>query len=114
MSRRVSPSTAKPYGIERVTRLRGVSRATVHRRRRPDGGGRRRPGPVGAMPDAALVGETSADLAGRVRRALPHPAQHIAPVGAECARAGRGGAALLRVIEAHPDLMAAVAAREAA
>ena len=57
MSRQVSPSTAKPYGIERVTRLWGVARATVYRHRRPDRGERRRPGPVGAMPDAALVGE---------------------------------------------------------
>src|SRR5437764_6501346 len=57
MSRQVSPSTAKPYGVERVTRLWGVARATVYRHRRPDRGERRRPGPVGAMPDAALVGE---------------------------------------------------------
>jgi putative transposase len=57
MSRRVSPSTAKPYGIERVARLWGVARATVYRHRRPAGGERRRPGPVGAMSDEALVGE---------------------------------------------------------
>jgi putative transposase len=57
MSRRVSPSTDKVYGVERVTRLWGVSRATVYRHRRPGGGEHRRPGPVGAMPDAALVGE---------------------------------------------------------
>ena len=57
MSRTVSPSTAKPYGIERVARLWGVARATVYRHRRPAGGERRRPGPVGPMPDAALVGE---------------------------------------------------------
>src|SRR4051794_3288710 len=57
MSQRVSPSTAEPYGIERVTRLWGVARATVYRHRRPDRGERRRPGPVGAMADAALVGE---------------------------------------------------------
>ena len=55
MSRRVSPSTSKTYGIERVARLWGVSRATLYRHRRPSGGERRRPGPVGAMPDAALV-----------------------------------------------------------
>ena len=49
MSRQVSPSTAKAYGIERVTRLWGVSRATVYRHRRPIGGHRaRRPGPLGA------------------------------------------------------------------
>jgi len=56
MSRRVSPSTSKTYGIERVTRLWGVSRATVYRHRRPPGrDARRRPGPQGAMTDAALV-----------------------------------------------------------
>ena len=55
MSRQVSPSTARTYGIERVARLWGISRATVYRHRRPGGGGRRRPGPVGAMPDEALV-----------------------------------------------------------
>ena len=57
MSRQVSPSTARMYGIERVARLWGVSRATVYRHRRPDQGERRRPGPKGAMPDEALVGE---------------------------------------------------------
>jgi putative transposase len=56
MSRRVAPSTAKTYGVERVARLWGVARATVYRHRRPDHGERRRPGPVGAMPDEALVG----------------------------------------------------------
>ena len=55
MSRQVSPSTARTYGIERVARLWGVSRATVYRHRRPDRGERRKPGPVGAMRDDALV-----------------------------------------------------------
>jgi putative transposase len=55
MSRQVSPSTARTYGIERVARLWGVSRATAYRHRRPADGERRRPGPVGAMADAALV-----------------------------------------------------------
>src|SRR3954468_8338169 len=55
MSRQVSPSTDKAYGIERVSRLWGVSRATVYRHRRPADGERRRPGPVGAMRDDALV-----------------------------------------------------------
>ena len=57
MSRQVSPSTDRVYGLQRVTRLWGVARATVYRHRRPDRGERRRPGPLGAMPDAALVGE---------------------------------------------------------
>jgi putative transposase len=55
MSRQVSPSTDKAYGIERVSRLWGVSRATVYRHRRPADGERRRPGPVGAMRDDFLV-----------------------------------------------------------
>src|SRR4051794_37750148 len=55
MSRQVSPSTDRVYGLQRVTRLWGVSRATVYPHRRPDQGERRRPGPVGAMSDEALV-----------------------------------------------------------
>ena len=43
MSRRVSPSTDQVYGLQRVTRIWGVSRATVyrhrHRRRRSSAGG---------------------------------------------------------------------------
>ena len=55
MSRRVSPSTDRAYGLQRVARLWGVARATVYRHRRPDHGERRRPGPEGAMSDEALV-----------------------------------------------------------
>ena len=55
MSRQVSPSTNRPYGLQRVARLWGVARATVYRHRRPDQGERRRPGPVGAMANEALV-----------------------------------------------------------
>src|ERR687894_720057 len=40
---------------ERLARLWGVSRATVYRHRRPDRGEHRKPGPVGAMRDDALV-----------------------------------------------------------
>jgi putative transposase len=55
MSRQVSPSTDRVYGVERVTGLWGVSRATVYRHRRPDGVARKRPGPLGPMSDGALV-----------------------------------------------------------
>jgi putative transposase len=58
MSRAVSPATNRPYGILRVARAWGLSRATVYRHRRPDEPcPRRRPGPVGPMPDGALVDE---------------------------------------------------------
>ena len=58
MSRRVSPSTDKVYGVERVTRLSGVSRATVYRHRHGSGEtAARRPGPLGAMSDDGLVQE---------------------------------------------------------
>src|SRR3954466_4304856 len=58
MSREVSPSTARAYGLQRVARLWGVSRATVYRhRRRSDDTPRRRPGPVGAMADEDLMRE---------------------------------------------------------
>jgi transposase InsO family protein len=56
MSRRVSPSTDRAYGLQRVARVWGASRATVYRhRRRSDDTPRRRPGPIGAMADEALV-----------------------------------------------------------
>ena len=64
MSRQVSPSTAKAYGLRRVSRLWGVARATVYRRLRPGGGEHRRPGPIGAMSDEALVGEIRKLLTG--------------------------------------------------
>ena len=58
MSRQVSPSTGKVYGVERVTRLWGVSRATVYRHRHGSGGtAPKRPGPLGAMSDDGLVQE---------------------------------------------------------
>ncbi len=55
MSRKVSSSTDKAYGIERVARLWGVARATVYRHRRPKAGEHRRPGPPGPMSDEDLV-----------------------------------------------------------
>jgi putative transposase len=56
MSRGVSPSTNQFYGVRLVTRVWGTSRATVYRLRRCDQPSlRRRPGPLGPMPDAALV-----------------------------------------------------------
>lgn len=56
MSSVVSASTNRPYGVLRVTRVWGESRATVYRHRRADQADpRRRPGPIGPMPDEALV-----------------------------------------------------------
>jgi putative transposase len=57
MSQRVSPATDQVYGLERVTRIWRISRATVYRhRRRPAEVKRERPGPLGAMSDQDLVG----------------------------------------------------------
>jgi transposase InsO family protein len=65
MSRKVSPSANRPYGVQRVTRVWGTSRATLYRHRRGDvTGSGRRPGPCGPMPDAALVEAIRALLAG--------------------------------------------------
>ncbi len=56
MSRTVSPSSGRPYGLARVCRVWGASRATVYRHLAPpQAEPPRRPGPVGLMPDAALV-----------------------------------------------------------
>src|SRR4051812_23863858 len=54
MSRQVSPSTDQVYGLQRVTRLWGISRATVYRHR-SGAAQHERPGPLGAMADEDLV-----------------------------------------------------------
>ena len=64
MSRQVSPATERVYGLPRVTRVWGVSRATVYRHRRPAAlVMRHRPGPLGAMADEALVAASRQRLA---------------------------------------------------
>ncbi len=57
MSAAVSISTHRPYGLARVCRVWDVSRAGIYRGRRvmAPSTPRRRPGPQGVMPDAALV-----------------------------------------------------------
>ena len=56
MSRQVSPSTDKVYGLQRVTRCWGVARATIYRHRHPTRAvERKRPGPLGAMSDDDLL-----------------------------------------------------------
>jgi putative transposase len=58
MSRQVSPSTDRGYGLQRVTRAWRVARATIYRHRhRADAVQRRKPGPQGAMSDEGLAGE---------------------------------------------------------
>ena len=59
MSTVSSISTRRRYGVSRVCRVWGVARAGVCRNRRAavmPPSSRRRPGPQGPMPDAALVG----------------------------------------------------------
>ena len=64
MSRATSPSAGKPYGLARVCRIWRTARATVYRHRVPPRQvAPRRPGPVGAMPDADLVAAIRAVLA---------------------------------------------------
>ena len=57
MSAVISISARRPYGLARVCRVWGVSRAGIYRGRRviASPAPRRRPGPQGPMPDAALV-----------------------------------------------------------
>jgi uncharacterized protein YoaH (UPF0181 family) len=56
MSRQVSTSAHRTYGVLRVTRVWDTSRATLYRHRRCDQTGpRQRPGPSGPMPDQGLV-----------------------------------------------------------
>jgi putative transposase len=63
MSRTTSPSSGKPYGLAPVCRIWRTSRATVYRQRvSPPTALPRRRGPLGAMPDAALLAAISAVL----------------------------------------------------
>ena len=55
MSRAVSPSVDRVYGLLRVARCWNVSRATVYRHRQAPAGAKRRPGPVGPCDDATLL-----------------------------------------------------------
>jgi hypothetical protein len=54
MSRALSPSTNRSYGVAMVSRLWRTARATVYRQRSP-ATEHRRPGPLGPMPDDELV-----------------------------------------------------------
>jgi len=63
VSRAISPSSGKAYGLARVCRVWGAARATIYRRRLPPPTEPpRRPGPVGPMPDAALLTSIGAVL----------------------------------------------------
>ena len=56
MSLTVSPSSGRPYGLARVCRVWRAARATIYRHRLPPRTEPlRRRGPVGPMPDAALL-----------------------------------------------------------
>ena len=81
MSRQVSPSANRAYGVLRVARVWAASRATLYRHRRSDQRRRgRRPGPVGPMPDEALVAAIRKLLA-----ASPFHGRAIAKSGHACA-----------------------------
>src|SRR5512141_3227737 len=55
MSRAVSPSVDRVYGLARVARCWRVSRASLYRHRQAAPAPRRRPGPMGPCDDATLV-----------------------------------------------------------
>ena len=55
MSQETSPSSGRAYGLARVARVWGVSRATLYRHRQTSPAASRRPGPIGPMPDDDLV-----------------------------------------------------------
>jgi putative transposase len=65
MSRTISASSRKPYGLALVCRIWRAPRATVYRHQAPPRTEPpRRPGPVGPRSDAALLAAIRAVLAG--------------------------------------------------
>jgi putative transposase len=64
MSRSVSPSAGRRYGLAAVTRIWGVARSSLYRHRTPQPEvPRRRPGPTGPLPNADLVDRIRAVIA---------------------------------------------------
>src|SRR5215212_2509569 len=55
MSQATSPASGRAYGVARVARVWGVSRATLYRHRHASPAAPRRRGPIGPRPDEALV-----------------------------------------------------------
>src|SRR4051794_7739472 len=68
MSPAISPATGRAYGLARVARVWRLSRATVYRHRTAgDAAAPSRParrGPLGACPDAELLGHIRAQILG--------------------------------------------------
>src|SRR5512147_1413469 len=82
MSRQVSPSMGRVYGLLRVTRIWGMSRATVYRHRgRADEAARKKPGPLGALSDEDLI----AAIRQRLRDSPFHGEGYPASCGRGCA-----------------------------
>ena len=79
MSRTVSPVSGRPYGLAVVCRVWRLARSTVYRHREPPRAAvPRRPGPVGPMPDAELLGVVRAVLAAGLAVRHDHGSQYMA------------------------------------
>jgi putative transposase len=103
MSRTVSPVSGKPYGLAAVCRAWRLARSGVYRHRAPaPSAPRRRPGPVGPMPDAGLVAAIRAVLA-----ASPFQGEGRRKVWARLRQSGirTSQRRVLRLMRAH-DLLA--------
>jgi len=64
MSAAISPSTHRPYGVQRVCRIRDLPRSTFYRASRPTDCAPAKPrGPKPPVDDASLLAAIRADLA---------------------------------------------------
>jgi hypothetical protein len=83
MGQAISPSTNRPYGLERVCKVWGIARASIYRRLRQPGTPPQKRGPKPSLEEAELLERIRKDL-----KASPFKGERHRKVHARLRRAG--------------------------